>query len=142
MKNSLIRKLVVPMIASALAFGACAGREPVKADNLVGRSANPANAKSVSEMSVPEQVLIYFGVPVEENQFGDLNGLEETQNSYKVVSCVDYADLSMSRAQTMLNASSEILRAQGKNQGKVLGLRPFKSRRINNSYCVGYTAEK
>ncbi len=99
-------------------------------------------AGCVPEMSVPEQVLIYFGVPVQKNRFGDLIGLTETQEGYKGVSCVNYHGSGTERYQNRMNVTGAILDAKKQNSGVMYGLRPFKSRRIEDKYCTGFTMQK
>ena len=143
-KYKMKTKNLIGKIASGIALvgtlGACAGNSGIKVDNLLGRNLNPANQRPVSEMPIEEQVYMHFGIPVQEDDFEDLVGLEKTAEGYRVVACARYIDPSISKAETFDTAAGAILQSQKKSAGTIYGLKPFKSRRIADKFCVGYTA--
>ena len=148
MKN-LIKQIgrgIAPLVLTGalVALGACAGKEPVRIDNLVGRNANPANAKPVSEMSVPEQALIYFGVPVSKSLLGeDLVGMtkksqrDTMKSDYVIVSCTRYGS-GMEGEINRQNAASEILVDIHRNDATIHRMISDKSRKIGEYFCNRY----
>ena len=139
--NRIGRGIAPLVLTGALALGACASGTQV--DGLKGGDMNPAKAKPFSELDIPTQVEYFFKVPVRETKPGNLMGLTETKDGYRVVVCVPYNQM----ADTLTDAKArdavlEAMTGKKSYRGIVDNLWPYRSRRIDNIFCRGYTVNK